>query len=196
MANAISYRLSVLATSPAEINSIATRLKKPSTELVDWAAKRFDKERSAVAEGITRLVAFEPSANLFYVHESVNKARRFHNSFKRYSGIVDSHIFEVSTEFPNTLFLLEYFDEMSSYTGKTVIIAGKETQHVHDGRQHAQGLDWALPDIFAPFKAEYELGLPFGSLWDEWLRAIGDAVGKLKSENAPATVMDSEADYV
>ena len=54
-------------------------------------------------------------------------------------------------------------------------------QEVFDADQQVQGLDWALPDIFAPFKAEY-FGEEheFGSLWTTWLDAIMAAVKGLK----------------
>src|SRR5713226_1686874 len=100
MSNWIDYRLDVLASSPEEINRIAVRLKQPSSKLVDWVAERFHQQPSEAATGLAKLVRFEPVENLFCVRESVNKARRFHNSFTRWTGIVKSHLFEVSEEFP------------------------------------------------------------------------------------------------
>jgi hypothetical protein len=32
-----------------------------------------------------------------------------------------------------------------------------------------------------PYEAEYEMYLPFGSLWGDWLRDVGEAVEKLKT---------------
>ncbi len=181
MANIIEYRVEVLASSPDEINRIAARLKEPSKALVDWVAERWgQQDRRDLAENLRSLVAFKPVENLFYVHDSVNKARRFRNSFKRWSGIVDSHLFEISEEFPTALFMVLYFDQMASYSGKFVIQNGKILCDTHDGNHHAQSIDWTLLDIFSPFRAEYELGVPFGILWDEWVQEMGAAVEKLK----------------
>jgi hypothetical protein len=42
-------------------------------------------------------------------------------------------------------------------------------------------LDWALLDIFAPFKAEYYgEKAEFGSLWQPWLEAVMAAAIQLK----------------
>lgn len=181
MSNWIDYRLDVLASSPKEINQIAARLKQPSSKLVDWVAERFHQQPSEAAAGLAELVSFEPVENLFYVHESVNKARRFHNSFRRWSGIVKSHLFEVSEEFPTAVFLLEHFDMQASYSGKMVIRAGEIIQAVFDGNQRAQALDWVLLDIFAPFRAEWERDLEFCSLWREWLEDVATAVEVLRN---------------
>jgi len=182
MPNWIDYNLDVLAGSPAEINQIADRLNQPSLELANWIAQRDGQPVSAVGEGLKELLEFKTVKNLGYVHHDVNKARRFSLEFKdKFYGIVDSHLTEVSRAFPAAIFLLEYFDTQASYTGMRVIRAGEVVQEVFDGDQQVQGLDWALPDIFAPFKAEY-FGEEheFGSLWTTWLDAIMAAVKGLK----------------
>jgi hypothetical protein len=58
---------------------------------------------------------------------------------------------------------------MASYQGKKVILAGDEIRCTHDRDHHTQAQEWVLPNIFAPYQAEYELGLEFGSLWDDWV---------------------------
>jgi hypothetical protein len=60
-------------------------------------------------------------------------------------------------------------------------------QEVFDGDQQVQGLDWALLDIFAPFRAEY-YGEEhnFGSLWAPWLDAVMAAVKDLKDNDESA----------
>src|SRR6516162_2404789 len=120
MSNVIDYILDVLATSPEEINRIATRLEQPSSELLDWVAKGGNRKPDEIAQSLAELVSFVPVRDLFDLGEAVNKARRFENSFRRFTGTVDSHIFEVSTEFPNSVFLLEYRDMQASYSGKMV----------------------------------------------------------------------------
>lgn len=113
---------------------------------------------------------------------SVNKARQFSLSFKdKFHGIVDTHVFEVSEEFPAAVFLLTYWDMQSSYSGKMVIRGGEVIQQILDGKQPAQGVDYCLPDIFAPFQAEYFADLEFGSLWQEWLGKMAAAVGELNA---------------
>jgi hypothetical protein len=51
-------------------------------------------------------------------------------------------------------------------------------------------MDWVLIDIFAPFKTEYELGVEFGSLWQQWLVDLAVAVKELnhvwQGENSTA----------
>ena len=181
MSNIIDYSLDVLATSPEEINRIATRIKQPSSELLDWISKRDNCKPDEIAQSVAELVSFEPVRNLFYVHESVNKARRFENSFKdRFTGIVKSHIFEISAEFPNAVFLLEYRDMQYSYSGKMVIHAGEVVQEMFDGEQQSQALNWVLPDIFAPFVSEWNEGLPFGGLWAKWIEDVKAALKHLE----------------
>jgi hypothetical protein len=185
MSNWIDYDLDVLASNPDEINQIAARLNQPSLELAYWAAKRFGQPVGEVAEGLKELLAFKTVRNLGYLDNAVNKARRFSISFKdKYSGVVKSHLSEVSEAFPTAIFLVTYYDMQASYAGKWVERAGELVQQIHDGDQQAQAIDWVLLDIFAPFRAEYELGLEFGSLWQKWLADTATAVQDLKGETA------------
>jgi hypothetical protein len=197
VSNWIDYRLDVLASSPEEINRIAARLKLPSSKLVDWVADRFHEPPSEAATGLAELLSFEPVEHLFYLHESFFKARRFHNTFRWWIGIVNSHLFEVSEEYPKAVFLLEHFEMQVSYSGKVVIRAGEIIQEVFDGDHLAQALDWVLLDIFAPFRAEWEGGLEFRSLWREWVEDVATAVETLRNipkqcreidENSPAGI--------
>jgi hypothetical protein len=176
MANWVDYQLDVLASCPDEINRIETRLAHPSEELIAWVAE----EWHASPKFVTELVTFKSKHNLFQLHESVNKARQFRNSWKRYRGIVNSHLFEVSAEFGTAVFLLEEWDMQTSYSGRMVIHAGKVVQDVFDGKQRSQALDWVLPDIFAPFRAEWNEGLEFGSLWRDWVEETAVAVEELR----------------
>jgi len=185
MGNWIDYRVDVLANSPAEVNQIAKRLNQPSQELVGRVAGKFGQEVNEVAEGLMDLLEFKPVSNLGYISNELNKARRFSLAVKdRSFGIVDSHLSEVSEAFPAAIFLVEYFDQQWSYAGKRVIKAGNLIQQIHDGQQQAQGIDWMLVDIFAPFRSEYELGAEFGSLWQNWLAALTVAVEDLKDQLA------------
>jgi hypothetical protein len=65
-----------------------------------------------------------------------------------------------------------YYEMQSSYSAKQVIRAGEVVQQIHDREQKAQGLDWVLLDIFAPYKTEYYAELEFGSLWQQWLNDV------------------------
>jgi hypothetical protein len=197
MSNWIDYSLDVLAGSPAEINQIAERLNQPSLELTGWIARRDGQQANEVTEALKELLDFKAIRNLGYVSNDVNKARRFSLAFKsRFYGIVDSHLIEVSEAFPKAIFLLEYRDAQASYAGKRVIRAGEIVREVFDGDQRVQGLDWALLDIFAPFKAEYYgEEHEFGSLWAPWLDAIVAAAKALKDQRESAlpgspTVLD------
>jgi hypothetical protein len=180
VSNWIDYKLDVLATSPIEINQIAERLKEPSADLTKWLAKKHQPVNEAAA-GIRELLKFESVTNLGFINQGFNKARRFSLEFKdRYYGIVNSHMGEVSNAYPSAVFLLEYSDQQWSYSGRRVIRDGDVIQEVHDGNQQAQAIDWVLLDIFAPFKAEYELGLEFGSLGRQGLADLSGTVNELK----------------
>ena len=180
MSNILDYVLDVLATSPEEINRIAIRLRQPSPELLDWVTKRDNCKPEEISQSLTHLVSFKPVRNLFYIHESVNKARRFENSFKdKFTGIITSHIFEISAEFPNAVFFLEYYDPQHSYSGKSVVRAGKAVQGLLDDNHQSQAVDWVLLDIFAPFRAEWNEGLPFGCLWAKWVEDATKQLEKL-----------------
>jgi hypothetical protein len=183
MSNWIDYRIDVLANSPSEINQVAERLNQPSPEIAHWIAQRDGQPMSEIAEALKGLLEFKTERNLGYVHPEVNRARRFSLEFTdRQYGIVDSHLIEVSRTFPEAVFLVEYFDTQASYSGKRVIRAGEFVQEVFDGDQQAQGLDWALLDIFAPFRTEYYGEYEFGSLWQRWVDAMLAAVTSLKKE--------------
>lgn len=98
-----------------------------------------------------------------------------------------SHLYEVSTEFPAALFLLEYVDMQMSYAGRIVIYAGKMLHEIHDDDQQAQGLEWVLLDIFAPYRAEYDLGVTFGSLWNQWVADMSAQVTRLNGPRPERT---------
>jgi hypothetical protein len=181
LANWIDYILDVLADSPAEVGQISERLNSPSRELAAWVAGKFGGSTNEVDEFLQNLLKFKAVKDLSFLGKA-NTARRFSLLFKRYSGIVDSHLAEVSEAFPRAVFLLEYFDMQASYSGKRVIRAGQVIQEIHDGHQQSQAMDWVLVDIFAPFTAEYQLGLEFGSLWKEWMSDLTVAVQELKGK--------------
>ncbi len=136
----------------------------------------------AVIEGLRKLVAFQAVSNLGYSDESVNKARRFTNSFKSHSqGLINGHLCQVSRTFPNAIFLAEYSDMQWSCSWKDVRRNGVVERSVYDGYQPAQAIDWMLLDIFAPYRAEYERGLPFGSLWNQWVDDLVVAADRLRN---------------
>lgn len=188
MSNWIDYELEVLATSPTEINLIEHRMKQLSTKLLDLLLMGFGEPGSEISGGPNGLFDFEATKNLEYVDPNVNRARQFKLSFKaKHSGIVDSHLFEISAEFQSATFLLTYRDMQASYSGKKVIRAAEVVQHMRDCDQKTQALDWVLIDIFPPFRAEYYDGLAFGSLWQEWLGELSAAVEELKHQSSPAS---------
>ena len=184
MSNWLDYELHVLASSPSEINQIAERLKQPSTHLSQSVAEKFNQPASEISNGLKDLIQFSATRNLGHLDVTVSKARSFSLSFKdKFHGIVDTHVFEVSEEFPAAVFLLTYYDTQFSYSGKKVIRGGEVIQQILDGKQPAQGVDFCLPDIFAPFQAEYYGELECGSLWQEWLEKMAAAIGKMKDQH-------------
>jgi hypothetical protein len=62
-----------------------------------------------------------------------------------------------------------------------VIRAGQEIRSTRDGHQQAQAQEWILPNIFAPYWTEYELGLEFGSLWDQWMSEMQSELADMKA---------------
>lgn len=182
MSNWIDVTLDVLAASPEEINKIEAALQQPCEELLAWVAKRWEADPKEIAADVKALVAFTPSSNLGYVQPSVNKAHRFRNSFKdRGWGAVWSHVDFVSRDFPEALFLGEHWNLQAGSASRRVIRAGQEIRSTRDGNQRAQAQEWVLPNIFAPFWTEYELGLKFGSLWDQWLSEMQAELADLKA---------------
>jgi len=175
-----------LGKSPTEINQIGERLNRPSAQL----AKRLTRVRGQpegeiikALEDLKELLEFKPVDNPG--HQSEDKVRRFNASFRdRLSDIAWSHILEVSDSFPVTIFLIDYYDQQWSYTGKIVIRGGEVVQEVFDGDKRSQGLDWALLDIFAPFRAEYFAEQEFGSLWRPWLEAVMTAATRLLKDDS------------
>jgi hypothetical protein len=173
MSNWVDVHLDVLATSPDEISRIEHALQEPRQELIDWRAQQTGEAPKEIAGNIKEIVSLKPIRNLGYVDPSVNKARRFEGEWKdKFWGLVWSHILFVSRDFPTAFFLAEYWDDCMSYGGKVVIHGGHEIRSSYDGDHHAQGREWVLPNIFAPFEAEHELGLECGSLWDEWMEGM------------------------
>jgi len=184
MSNWLDYELHVLASSPSEINQIAERLKQPSTRLSQSVAEKFSQPASEIANGLKDLIQFSATRNLGHLDVTVSKARSFSLSFKdKFHGIVDAHVFEVSEVFPAAVFLLTYYDTQFSYSGKMVIRGGEVIQQILDGKQPAQGVPFCLPDIFAPFQAEYYGELKCGSLWQEWREKMAAAIGKMKDQH-------------
>lgn len=170
MSNWVDIRLDVLAASPEEINRIEIALQKPCDELIAWRARRTGENSQEIAANVKEIVSFKPVRNLGYMDPSLNKARRFEGSWKdKFSGLGWSHLLFVSRDFPTAFFLAEYWDDCMSYGGKVVIHGGHEVRSSYDGDHHAQGREWVLPNIFAPFNAEYALGLECGALWREWM---------------------------
>lgn len=114
--------------------------------------------------------------NLLYVGE-----RTGCGSFRLWSETYSPthcHFLDVSAAFPSALFLVEVYD-VDSYTHKLVLHGGQLLCETSDDSR-TQGGIWVLPNIFEPFRAEYELGLPVGSLWDEWVRDLSKAVTALQ----------------
>ena len=184
MSNWLDYELDVLASSPSEINQIAERLKQPSTKLADFFANKSGRPVKEITEVLKDLLAFKAAEKC--AEAGVDKARRFRLTFKdRFHDIVDGHLLEVSEDFPSALFLLLYYDQQSSYSGKQVVRGGEVIQQIHDGEQPAQGIDYCLVDIFAPFKVEYYADLECGSLWQGWLGKMAAAIGELNARQSP-----------
>ena len=179
MSNWVDMQVDVLASCPDEINKIEVALQQPCEELLAWAAKRGDQRVEDISEDVRLIVRLTPTRNLGRLDPSLNKARRFENEWKDRSwGLVWSHLYFVSEAFPEAIFLVSYWD--TSYAGKSVIRGGREIRHISDRNPQAQGHEWVLLDIFAPYRTEYDIDADFGIFWNAWLIGIDHAVAKLK----------------
>lgn len=112
-----------------------------------------------------------------------DKERIRTDHFHRTVKWADDGLRDVSESFPTAVFLLERYDEQGSWSRKTVIRNGEIIQDVFDDNQQSQALNWTLPDIFAPFEAEYRCEVPFGSLWQKWLTDMTAQLQSLKNGN-------------
>jgi hypothetical protein len=193
MSNWIDLRLDVLASGPEEINKIERALQEPCDELIAWRAQLCSENPEDIAANIKEIVSFKPIRNLGYVHPSVNKARRFASEWKdRFWGLVWGHVHFVSRDFPRAIFLAQYWDDQMSYGGKRVFHAGDEIRSSRDNDHHAMGCEWVLPNIFAPFQTEHELGVECGTLWDEWIKDMRKELAELTEWYGSATVLPRE----
>jgi uncharacterized protein YdhG (YjbR/CyaY superfamily) len=182
MSNWINCSLDILASSQEEIMRIGAALRQPGEELLAWIAQKSGRAPEEVAANVKAIVSFNPKSNAGYKHPSVDTESQFWNQFKdRFSGIVFSHVYGISSDFPGAIFLAEYWNGQISFAGRRVIRAGKEVCSSYDGNQRAQGYEWVLPDIFAPYRTEYELGLKFGSLRGQWLSEMQAELADLKA---------------
>jgi hypothetical protein len=191
LSNWIDFYLDVLATSPDELQQVQTAFQEPSTKLLAWEAGRRCQRVEDIAAGVKDLVSFKPAQNI--ASGDPTKTRRFINTFKEtFWGLVKSHIHFVSERFPNAIFLLEYWNLQASSAGKLVIRVGDEIRCLHDGNQQAQGYAWALPDIFAPYRAEHDNGQQFGSLQNRWIEDMGSALEDLRKQSSVSSDASSQ----
>ena len=183
MANVIYYELKVLSMNPGDLQQISDRLRLPSTELVNSTVSNCTADHCSTAkpadevkQNIQDLVAFEETE--CFDQQGI---REFVNGSKYGRGLILDHLAEISEQFQNAVFLLEYYDDQLNYSGKIVIHSGTAVAEFEDNYQRTQAMGWVLPDIFTPFRLEHELKLEFGSLWEEWLDDMAAAVQLLKS---------------
>jgi len=179
----VNVTLDVLASDPPEIKDIEAALQEPSEELIAWYANKCNENHVDMDPDFKEVVVFKQTTKLGYVHESVNKARRFYNSFEEPCWrLVSSHIDLVSEHFPKAICLVQY-SNTRGYGGKLVIRGGKLIRYCHfDDRGDIEVPQWALPNIFAPYQEEYDRRLEFGSLWDKWVEDMRQAAAELAGD--------------
>lgn len=181
MSEWIDCTLDVLATNPKEINDIAKALQEPSRDLLVRFTTTWPPDEAEMGD-LREFAGFKAISNLGYIAESVNKARRFQNSFKNHSEApIYMHLSLVSAAFPNAIFLAHYSNFGWGYSWREVIRNGVVERSVSDSDQPAQAIEWVLPDIFAPFRTEYQNGQPFGSMWNKWVDDLASAANGLGS---------------
>lgn len=177
MPNNSTYVVDVLATSQEELNLITDRLKEPSWELIRSVAKKSHQAYSQTATRLCSVVGFAPVEDGLPTHK-MGMVARFSKSLKRFDENVEFHLYEISKQFPNALFLVECqqvdcSDVRPYYSSKMVVLAGDALRET---------IDWMPGDAFTPFRVEYEDGLPFGSLGERWLADLSKTVEVLQRE--------------
>jgi hypothetical protein len=178
----IDMHVDVLASSTGESSKIQIALQKPSTELLAWVAKTNGEASERFVEKVMKDVTFRLTSNLGYAAPAIKCEQRFENEWPYYAyGAVWSQLYLVSREFYDAVFLVAYCDTRLRYAGRVVLRAGREVCAVHDGHQQTRGYDWLLPDVFAPYLAEYRDGSECGVLWDSWLMELESAVVELRN---------------
>ena len=88
------------------------------------------------------------------------------------------HLYFVSRDFPTAVFLVDYSSNVGG-RGKVVFHAGDEIRSSFDSNHPHDLLEWVVPNIFAPFETEYELGLEFESLWNKWMVGMRRQLARL-----------------
>jgi hypothetical protein len=117
MSNTLYVDIDVLAGSPVEINEITARLNTPSNELVDRLFKGAGQTREEVQLGLARILSFSIVRKLGNFNPDLNRALRFRIDIaSKRNGVLDGHLFEISTAFPTVVFLIERYDPMYSFT--------------------------------------------------------------------------------
>jgi hypothetical protein len=76
-------------------------------------------------------------------------------------------------------FLLEFWDH--THASRMVIRGGTAVRHVHTTQQQPFRQPWALMDIFAPYRSEYDSYGEFGSQWQAWVDDVVEAAERLKA---------------
>jgi len=125
MSEWIDCTLDVLATNPKEINDIANALREPSRDLLVRFTTTWPPDEAEMGD-LREFVGFKPISNLGHLAESVNKARRYQNSFKNHSeGPIYMHLCLVSAAFPDAIFLAHYSNIGWGYSWKEVMSSGR-----------------------------------------------------------------------
>ena len=86
---------------------------------------------------------------------------------------------------PSDITFEPHRDMQMSWASREVLRNGTVEWSVFDGHQPAQAMNWMLLDIFAPFRAEYDIGKPFGSMWNEWVSDLAAATDALSRRPLP-----------
>jgi hypothetical protein len=194
MSNWIDVTLDVLASSREEFNKIEAALQQPCEELLVWEAKKGGEDPKEIAADVKAIVSFDPKRKLGCADPAVNGTRRFEKSFnERFTGLVWSHVYFVSRDFPEAIFLAENWNLQAGSASRSVIRAGREIRSTYDGNQQTQGYEWVLPNIFAPYQTEYDLGLEFGSLWDQWISQMQAELADMKAVYTGSKVVEQQA---
>jgi hypothetical protein len=167
--------LDVLARHSEQMDSIAVALEQPSEAL-------FNQQWSDQGEVKAYLQAesFKFVRVLGYECPEDTRARRFSSAYDDHpSGIVVRHTHLVSAQFPTATFLLEFWDH--THASRLVIRGGTTVRHVHTTQQQPFRQPWALMDIFAPYRSEYDSYCEFGSQWQAWVDDVTEAAKKLEA---------------
>jgi len=149
-----------------ELSEIRKVLQQPGDELVRNVADMLQTDPKNIAASIKEATAFSPSNK---------KENFFENVWKdRCEDFILEHIHCVSRAFPEAAFLLCCFSGELDYEVQILIIEGRTV------RDYQTRCGLMFPNLFTPYRREYDSGTEWGSHWEVWLSEMETSIAEMK----------------